>query len=669
LVQLGLAEGGSVKLLSLTLRNFKGIRDLTICPNGNDLSIFGDNATGKTTIEDAYTWLLFGKDSLNQADFEIKTIDQKTGETINKIDHSVEGVFDIGGTHKLILTRIFREDWSTTRGTNDKTFKGHTVEYQINNVPVSKGAYDDKIASLCNPEVLRILSNAAYFNTFLDWKKMRRMLLDVCGNYTDAEVIAANHALRELPAILGERTVDEHRAYLAGPMKKVSESLKSMPDRVDENFRAIADRATTGEIKPVAEFETRLAALREQKARVIAGGEVSKLKARVSEIDANQSRVIQRLRQEATKDYDAAMVKVREKQTELNTVVSDLGRLTIQLAADKDGLAIATDSRDAKRAEFATENAKQFEWTGAESCDACGQSLPAERIAEVRAQAESNFNLAKSVTLQKIKDAGQSLNESITKLEGKIADKTAESDRLILRRAELETEVETLQDSANGLVTGEPDPSTDEEYARLASEKESVKGQIAQLEGGNVSRLAELDEQITVVQSELSEVVDHNAAVNASKQSHARIKELEEDEKRLNAEYEQYKKELHLLDEFIKAKVKMLTESINSKFTLARFKLFDVQINGGISECCETTVNGVPYSSLNNGTRVNVGLDIINTLADHFGFAPPIFIDNAESVTSLLATTGQQIRLVVSASDKSLRIEGEATTAQKELAI
>ena len=105
-------------------------------------------------------------------------------------------------------------------------------------------------------------------------------------------------------------------------------------------------------------------------------------------------------------------------------------------------------------------------------------------------------------------------------------------------------------------------------------------------------------------------------------------------------------------------KVDMLTDRINSKFKYARFKLFEPQINGGLQECCETTFEGVPYSTgLNNAARINVGLDIINTLSKHYGLHAPIFIDNAESVTKFIDTDSQIVSLIVSEQDKKLRVE------------
>ena len=146
-----------------------------------------------------------------------------------------------------------------------------------------------------------------------------------------------------------------------------------------------------------------------------------------------------------------------------------------------------------------------------------------------------------------------------------------------------------------------------------------------------------------------------------------RTEELQAEERKLAAEFEELEQQLYLTEEFVRTKVRMLEDKINSKFKLARFKLFNTLVNGGIEECCETTFQGVPYSNLNNGARLNIGLDIINTLADHYGFAPPVWLDNAEGVTNILPTKGQQIRLIVSAQDKKLRVELAEKEEMKEV--
>ena len=127
----------------------------------------------------------------------------------------------------------------------------------------------------------------------------------------------------------------------------------------------------------------------------------------------------------------------------------------------------------------------------------------------------------------------------------------------------------------------------------------------------------------------------------------ARIEELKDHEKELAAKYEELEGQLHLCDEFTRQKVNLLEQRINSRFELAKFKLYDMQVNGGLKECCEVTFDGIPWGSLNSAMRLNVGLDIIDALSEHYGLTLPVWIDNAESVTDIKSTKAQQIQLVV----------------------
>lgn len=123
-----------------------------------------------------------------------------------------------------------------------------------------------------------------------------------------------------------------------------------------------------------------------------------------------------------------------------------------------------------------------------------------------------------------------------------------------------------------------------------------------------------------------------------------------------------------MTEEFVRTKVHLLEEKINSKFKYARFKLFKDQINGGLEETCETLYEGVPYSSgLNNAARINVGLDIINTLNDYYGITAPIFVDNSEAVTKLINTNSQILSLIVSEKDKQLRVEFQDELVQEAI--
>lgn len=213
----------------------------------------------------------------------------------------------------------------------------------------------------------------------------------------------------------------------------------------------------------------------------------------------------------------------------------------------------------------------------------------------------------------------------------------------------------------NELRMGVKDPTTDPEYAKKQAEATQVKQQIEVLRTSGEETAATTRFVIRQQRAEIEEMERDLAKFDSVRRAQMRVMELEKQERELAAEYERLQHELFLCEEFTKTKVSMLDAKINSKFKLARFRLFEDQINGGIKEVCDTLYKGVPYDGgLNNAARINVGLDIINTLGEHYGFSAPIFVDNAEAVTRLIDTDAQVIRLVVSEVDKKLRIETAA---------
>jgi len=103
----------NITLQSLELKNFKGIKDLAI-NFGQVTNISGENATGKTTIFDAFTWLLFDKDSQDGTAFEVKTLDSNN-EALHGLDHTVTGTLDIDG-RPWTLRKTHRKKGTRKRG-------------------------------------------------------------------------------------------------------------------------------------------------------------------------------------------------------------------------------------------------------------------------------------------------------------------------------------------------------------------------------------------------------------------------------------------------------------------------------------------------------------------------------------------------------------------------
>jgi len=649
-----------MKIRNLTLQNFKGIRYFSLDTQGKDTNIYGDNATGKTTLADAFMWLLFDKDSSNRKDFQIKTL-KPNGEPEHGIEHSVEAVLELEDGSRLALKKVYMEKWTKKRGSATAEFTGHTTDYYIDGVPVQKKEYDARIAEIADENIFRLLTDPRYFNEILHWQKRRELLLEVCGDVSDAEVIASKADLSKLADILGNRTIEQHRKVIQARRTEINKELEKIPVRIDEVKRGLPDISDITNEKElpndIARLREELKAKQEELAQAKAGGQVAE---KTKELRMIEAQIVD-LR---NKHRQALDEKVGEKSRELSLIQSGMYKLRADINAKND--VIKSYEAEIKSLEVKMEklrnewhevNAQQFEFEQDETCPTCGQALPSERIQAARDKALGHFNILKVNKLENINAEGRRLKEMKTSLEENLAYVRREIEKAKAELAELEQTEASLKAEIEAIMQGSQPVESTPEYYQLYAKQRDLQDEIRKLEVDNSIAVTAIQKEIDTLTDAIKSLEQAAARLEARKNGEKRIEDLKADERRLAAEFEDLEQQLYLTEEFIRAKVRMLEDKINSKFKMARFKLFDVQVNGSLAECCETTLNGVPYSNLNNGARLNIGLDIINTLSEHYGFAPPVWLDNAESVTNILPTRGQQIRLIVSAADKNLRIE------------
>ena len=631
-----------MKLLKLNLQNFKGIRNSEFDFGGIDATIYGDNATGKTTVFDSLCWLLFGKDSLDRADFEIKTLEN--GEPIHKVNHEVEAEFLNDDGNSFTLRRVYREKYSSPRG-GDTKLTGHTTDYFINEVPVKEKEYKQYINDVIAEDVFKLITNPLYFNEQYSWQNRRKLLLEISGDIKDDEVINSRSELTRLAELLNGRTVDEQRKIVAAKKTAINKELDMIPVRIDEALRNKADIATS-ESKLTTDIETLNKSINElenQKATIINGFSSTEKRSKIDEIGrqlkVRQSEVLSIYNSEKQRkrgEYEALL-------TQLKIIESEHDRYTdraYDLAKD-----IERESKriETLQAEFDTFNAQEF---NKEACPTCGQPLPEDKQAEL----EAAFNSEKAAKLEE----WQALIESAEKLKANYEEQREE---LIVKADGLTKEIE---DKTKAYETKfkeyesylEPNVEDDPDYKELKSELFLLE--LDEGEEADDKEVARLDDEISSVKEKRAalETELNKYTLNADIQK--RVIELENQQQKLAAEKNLLDETSFLIDEFVKAKVDMLEESINSHFEYARFKMFNVLVNGNIEECCETTYKGVPYRSMNNAARMNVGLDIINALTKFYNVTAPVFIDNAEAVTDFIKCNSQTIKLVVDADFKEL---------------
>lgn len=631
-----------MKLSAITLNNFKGIKFINFEFDGNDASIYGDNATGKTTIFDSLCWLLFGKDSLDRADFEIKTL--VNGEPLHNVNHEVEAIFSNDDGTSFTLKRIYRERYSNPRGGETK-LTGHTTDYFINEVPVKEKEYKAFINNMINEDVFKLITNPLYFNEQYSWQNRRKLLLEMCGDVDDESVINSRDDLKRLAQLLNGHTVEEQKKIVAAKKTAINKELDMIPVRIDEAVRNKPEIASdkTKLTQDIQVIMNGIDELEKEKAIINNGFEATEKHSKIREInrqlEARRSEVLSNYKkdkQALRSKYELSLMQLKSLEAERDRYYDRHNDLNRDIDLENKRIEKLQD-------EFNSFNNQAFDTV---NCPTCGQPYPDEK----RAELETIFNTQKSTNLeewQKLIDSAKAMKQSYMEQQDIMAVKVdGLTNQIVDKQKEYDSQFKEYEELK------EPNIDDDPAYKDLKAELF-----ILELDDGNEAN----DDKLSKIDTDLKELKSKKLVLetelNKFKMSadiDTRIAELETQQRKLAEEKNLLDETSFLIDEFVKTKVDLLEQSINSHFEYARFKMFNVLVNGNIEECCETTYKGVPYRSMNNAARMNVGLDIINALTKFYNVTAPVFIDNAEAVTDFIKCNSQTIKLVVDADFKTL---------------
>ncbi|QKS71689.1 AAA family ATPase [Paenalkalicoccus suaedae] len=659
-----------IKLITMKLRNFKGIKLFELHADGDNARIFGDNATGKTTLFDAAMWLLLDKDANNRADFQIKTVDAD-GNVIHGLEHEVLASFTVDNK-PLTLQKIYKEKWTKKRGAATSEFTGHTTDYLVNEVPVKKGDYQSKVAELIDEETFKLLTNPAYFNEHLKREQRRDILLEVCGDVSNEDVLNSNDKLKKLSGRLAEHTIDEIKAIVKSKKKKINDELEAIPVRIDEIDRTLPDIAGLKREKikdDIDVVDAKIEALDDEVTQVRNGNAIASYQNEITELKGQLTNLKYEhgdKERAATSDLKKELNDKKDRLSDLQAQHSRLVREMESLGNDRNWSNQELQKLRNKFSEINSQEYKEeFHHTGEDTCPTCAQALPADQVKEAHEKAKEDynkrkqaFNASKSQQLEDINARGKRLKVDYQTLEQRYKDADDAAKEVEQKIGEVANDVDELKaqlkDKESNLTPFEETEAYKEKMTEI-NETEFTLNMNKEKANEQIVKLKENRQELITKRDALREQLD---MLDQHERAQERRDELADRERTLASEYEKLEQEVYLADEFIKAKVALLEDKINSKFKMANFKLFETQINEGVKETCETTYNGVPYSKgLNNAARINVGLDIIDTLAEHYQVSAPIFVDNAEAVTKLIDIDAQLISLVVSEQDKELRVE------------
>lgn len=664
-----------IKLISLTLINFKRVRQEKI--NFSEVTnISGENGTGKTTIFDAFLWLLFGKDSTDRKDFEIKTLDENN-QPYHNLMHEVEGVFLIDGSENT-FRRAFKEKWTKKRGSAETEFTGHETAYYWNDVPLQQQEFQKKISEIIPENIFKLITNTGYFSA-MKWQDRRAVLLQMAGkidNTTILDSIATVNNKTEIfeltNALNKGKTIEQFKSEIAAKKKKIKDELDLVPTRIEEanrNMPADEDfELLESEVLKVKQDIESIDGLLQNSSKGAQQHQthITHLVQQKGDLQRKAMQIENDLKNKVNANRMDRQTNINNQTAELNEKLSRLTRTRTSYTNEVNRYNILVEEKKTNGEKYSQVNAETLVFESDQfNCPACKREFEASNIEAKKEELTKNFNKYKSDRLYNISTRSAEIEQLLADLKVKISNLKAEGEGLKTETDTIRTRIEELEKEHQRLITNEVDELAnllvnDKAFQDCKNEIDGLEELINQpYQSEDNTALKERKNRLTV---DLQELNNKLATKGQREKVLKRIEELQDQEQNMAQELAIFEGTEYCIEQFNKAHMNILSDRINGRFNYVSFKLFEEQINGGEAPCCEILINGVPYSDANTASKINAGLDIINTLSDHYGVFAPVFVDNAESVNDLIASNTQIIRLVVS-RDPKLKIESASANA------
>ena len=650
-------------LKSLALVNFKGVRDFSIAFNDGITTVCGDNGIGKTTLYDAYLWLLFGKDSTGRSDgangFNVKTTDE-SGKPIYRLEHSVTAVLEVDGK-EIKLQRSLVEKWQKVNGTTDEVMKDET-QYFINDVRTgTKKEYQAEISEIIPEDVFRMITNPYYF-TSLSADTQKEMLLGMVGNIDDEEVAATDPDFLALLDQINGTSLAKWAKEIAAKKKACNDALATIPASIETAQKLMPDSEDwamlENELKGVQDRVKEIDAQIADKSAL--NDEAYKRKMALMKRQADKRIKLQdrenAIRMEVSAAHNQALSELQELKNGLSLTQSNIESKRMEKKAIVTKVAELDGKLVEMREQFKAVAKEQFPEPSGDVlvCPTCGEPYKGENLENAIAKLRGNFEQSKAKRQKEIQTKGKQYKveydkavEQQTKLTGMIA-------KLEDEALEIKGNIEIKKN--NIPVAGNADDAitNDKECLDLRNDITEIDNQLkVEVPQADVSELQREKADRNAAIAEINKRLGKRAMIERVNKEIADLEEKRIANNQAKADLEKWE-DVYL--RFQKAKDEVLMQRINGLFNVVSFSFVKEQKNGGEKVTCYCTVNGVPYADVNACGKVNAGLDIINAICATKGISAPIFIDNRESFNQIIPTISQIVNLRVS-NDKQLTIK------------
>ncbi|MCB2310680.1 AAA family ATPase [Clostridium tagluense] len=641
----------NIELKNLKIINFKGIKDLEI-DFGKITNISGENGIGKTTIQDAFTFLLFDKDSKDSSKFDAQPLD-KLNNPIHNLETVIEATLNVDGK-ELTLKRIYKEKYTKVRGTSNVDFKGYESEYYVNEVPHKVTEYKKYISGLLDEDVFKLVTSPVYFSS-LDKKKRMEIITEIVGDLDNMVVLDTKKELEPLRKHLTEYTVNEFMKMTRSKVNKLKEDRVKLPVRIDEATKSIQEfefEALEFQKKSVEGGIQNIEEQLQDKSKENEG--LYSLKAELMEKQCELMELEHKLNSIQAKPREVLESDIRTKESSirhLNVVIEEFKESIDRKKCKVDSELQYKRSSLLEKYKAIKESKFEFDEEGCK-CPTCMRKFETNDIEAKKIELEGNFNLEKAKKTERNIAEGRATNAEIEKINLDVVDLEGKIEEQKGSLASIQKSLDIKKEELESFKIAPVESSS--EVISIKKEIEVLEDKIKDFKVADVS---ELNSKKNELQLRMKVLEKQLAYKELNKKTLKRIKELEAEELKVSEKIAELEGLEMLSEDFIRTKVELLEEKVNSKFKYVSFKMFRNQINGGLEEVCEPCVDGVPFTSnLNTAAKINAGLDIINTLCSHYGVNAPIFVDNKESVNKTIDVDSQVINLIVS-KDKKLKVE------------
>nr|DAJ73621.1 MAG TPA: chromosome partition protein [Caudoviricetes sp.] len=692
-----------LKIKSLTLVNFKGMRNVTVDFGDGVTAISGRNGTGKTTIADGFAWLLWGKDSEGNSDtkFGIKTNDEN-GNYIPDLEHEVSGSFDAidtetGEVTAVELRRVYVEEWQTPKGSTERILKGHHTDYFYNGVPLkTKTEYDAKVAALIPEDLFKVITDPYYFLT-LHWKAQREYLLRMAGTISDSDIAANRAEFAELLRRVTGKSMEEYKKEIAARRAKIEAQLEKIPTRKDEvtrNTPVAPDYAALEAEKvqiqaDLADIDA--AATSAAEANRVAYERAARIQGDINAKRTEQNQIIYNAKESARKAAyetnrvadDAARDLAQVEQSEANETNyynREKAVITASIATEKRRKEEAEREVAALRTRWDAVNNEQFQEKtyqaagpllcpifGHQCADPsavnrhqCDAAAAAEAFKKRQDDERAAFYANQTARLDAMDIEGQELNKRIAQHDAEIARLMQDAATLDAKHAKSVQDYATKKEALKKVIADNPRVSTDPQidtqalpgWAALQQEIDRLTADLtaatAPAYGMETAYPSAKKAQLNARLSEIDQKLGLRSTIEANER---RIVELDKEAATLAQEKAGLQIEEDLIDDFVKDRMAEVERRVNGLFDGVEFRMYKNLVNGEKEPDCVAYIGGVRYQDKNHAGQINAGLAVINALCAFHGVTAPIFVDNAESVNTFIPVNSQLITLSVSTED------------------